>query len=179
MADQRDAITWVAIELSHQGENKVLDGTLEETLRRDLGVDEDHPIFIPCTTYERSGQKTTFHLMEGYVFVASGLDEILYFRLERQPYVNKVMSTKAGKHRLRALSVITSTHIKEMQNKLQEMVSSEIPVGETVMVLEGTYKHLSGTIMGIENENAHVHISLRSLEVVATIPRIFLEASDG
>lgn len=179
MVDQRDEPTWVAVELTHQGETRVTDGTLEAVLRRDLGVDDDHPIFIPSSLYRRDGHVTIIHLMEGYVFVGSGLPETSYFSLERQPYVAQVMSTQGGKHRMRVLSVITDAHIQQMKAKLQEMVSSEIPVGAEVLVLEGTYRNLTGKITGLEGDNAFVHIRLRSLEVVATVPRIFLEDQSG
>lgn len=176
MADLRDNITWIAVELTHLGEVKVTDGSIEASLRRDLQVDQDHPLFIPCALYRREGRVTTIHLMEGYVFVASGLPDTRYFGLERQPYVNQVMSSKSGIHRMRTLSVITDAHIQEMMAKLQEMVSSEISVGAEVIVLEGTYRHLTGKVTGLDEHNAFVHIRLRSLEVVATVPRIFLEA---
>lgn len=175
MVDLRDDATWVAIELTSFGESKVSEGFLEVALRRDLGVDEDHAIFIPCALYRKDGRVVTIHLMEGYVFVASGLPETTYFNLERQPYVNKVMSTQSGPHRLRSLSVITNGHIQEMRSKLRKMTSSEIPVGADVLVLDGTYRHLTGRVTGMDEENAYIHIRLRSLEVVATVPRIFLE----
>jgi len=175
VVDLRDDTTWVAIELTPFGEAKVTEGFLEVALRRDLGVDDDHAIFIPCSLYRKDGKVVTIHLMEGYVFVASGLPETAYFNLERQPYVHKVMSTQSGPHRMRVLSVITDKHILEMRAKLRKLTSSEIPVGAEVMVLDGTYRHLSGRVTGMDDENAYIHIRLRSLEVVATVPRIFLE----
>lgn len=179
MADQRDATTWVAVELTHQGEQKVEDGTLESILRHDLGVGDDHPIFIPCALYRKHGRVVTIHLMEGYVFIASGLPEMVYFALEKQPYVSKVLSSQPGRHRMRVLSVITHKHIQDMQAKLRLQISSEIPVGAKVKVLDGIYRNLSGMVTGLDDENAYVHIRLRSLEVVATVPRIFLEDNKG
>lgn len=179
MADQRDATTWVAVELSTQGETRVEEGALEALLRRDLGVGEDHDIFIPCALYRRDGRVVTVHLMEGYVFIASGLAETTYFNLERQPYVAKVISSEGGRHQIRTLSVITNAHIQDMRAKLRKMISSEIPVGADVVVLDGTYRHLTGQVTGLDDQNAFVHIRLRSLEVVATVPRIFLEENRG
>ena len=176
MPDQRDAVTWVAVELSHQGEMRVAEGSLEASLRRDLGADDDHDVFIPCAIYRRDGRVVTIHLLEGYVFVASGLPETAYFNLERHPYVNQVMSTTSGPYHMRVLSVITDKHIQDMKAKLQSLVSSEIPVGAQVLVLDGIYRNLSGKVTGLEEDNAFVYISLRSLDVVATVPRIFLEA---
>jgi len=75
--------------------------------------------------------------------------------------------------------VITNDHIREMQAKLRKMVSSEIPLGSEVLVLEGTYRHLTGKVTGVDEENAFIYIKLRSLEVVATVPRIFLQETQG
>lgn len=152
---------------------------MERVIRRDLGVDKDHPVFIPCALYRKDGHTVTIHLLEGYVFVASGLPETAYFGLERQAYVNQVISTSGGSHGLRVLSVITNDHIREMQAKLRKMVSSEIPLGSEVLVLEGTYRHLTGKVTGVDEENAFIYIKLRSLEVVATVPRIFLQETQG
>lgn len=179
MADQRDATTWVAVELTPQGELRMEDGTLEASLRRDLSVDDDHAIFVPCALYRKDGRVVTIHLMEGYVFVASGLPETVYFSLERQPYVYKVLSTQAGPHKIRVLSVIINAHIQEMRAKLQKLISSEIPLGADVVVTDGTYRHLTGKVTGLDESNAFVHIKLRSLEVVATVPRIFLEENQS
>jgi transcription antitermination factor NusG len=175
VGDLRDELTWVTIELDRTGEAKALDGTLEGTLRRDLRVEDDHPIFIPVTLFQRDGRIIPIHLMEGYVFVASGLDEVVYFSLERQHYVNQVMSSRTGKHRMRCLSVISHAQVEAMRLKLREMVTADIPLDAVVSVLDGPYRGLEGRVTGLGEENAYVRITLRSLEVVATVPRVFLE----
>lgn len=178
MVDQRDDLTWVAVELSHVGEQKVVENTLERSLRRDLEVDEDHPMFIPCTLFQRGGRVVTIHLMEGYVFIASGLPETKYFSLERQPYVNQVMSTM-GSHRMRVVSVITDAHVQRMRAELRRISCAEIPLGAEVRVTEGTYRNLTGMVTGIDGDSAFILICLRSLDVVATVPRIFLDDQTG
>ena len=82
--DRRDALTWVAIELTRRGEARVEEGTIEEQIRQDLGVDESYPVFVPSMCYQKGGKKMTLHLMEGYVFVASGLPETKFFSLEKK-----------------------------------------------------------------------------------------------
>lgn len=174
--DQRDAQTWIALELNRAGEQKIEDGSLETTLRSDLGVDSDFPLFIPATTYSKGTRTITLHLMEGYVFVGSGLSETQYFALERRPYIASIIHTKAGPHNLRVLSVISDVHIEEMREQLRALVSSDIEVGAEVRVLEGPYKTLQGLVLDIEGDQAIVEIHLRSLELILTIPRVFLEA---
>jgi transcription elongation factor len=66
-----------------------------------------------------------------------------------------------------------------MQRKLREMVTADIPIRATVAILDGPYRGLKGQIVGLDANNGFVRITLRSLDVVATIPRVFLEESVG
>jgi len=172
--DRRDERTWIAIELTRQGEQKVEDGSLEETIRSDLGLDEDFPVFVPATTYVRDGRTITIQLIEGYVFVASGLEETLYFSLESKSYVGQVMSTtKSGA--LRTLSVIPDVQVQTMQTRLREMVSADILPDTPVRILEGRYRNLEGYVLDTENDQAIVNVELRSLWAIITVPLVFLE----
>lgn len=173
--DHRDETTWVAIELTPHGETKVEEGLIESALRRDLGVDDDFPVFIPAVTFRRRERVVTVHLLEGYAFVASGLPETTYYDLERQPYVGQVLSTNPGPHRMRRLSVVSNDRVREMQAQLRRMVAAEIEIGARVMITDGTYRQLDGVVTGLEAENAFVKIELRSLKAVVTVPRLFLE----
>ena len=172
--DRRDELTWAALELSRAGELKVEAGDLEKSLRKDLGVAQDWPIFIPATTYIKDGKVITVHLLEGYAFVATGLAETLYFKLENRGYVNSVMS-QAGGGGIRALSVISNSNIEEMRLKLRDLVSEDIEIGSRVKVTEGIYRALDGYVLGVEEDQVFLKIELRSLNVITRIPRIFLD----
>ncbi len=50
--DQRDKTSWVALELSTLGENRVSEGTFQELLVRQL-KDPEIEIFIPVVSYVR------------------------------------------------------------------------------------------------------------------------------
>lgn len=175
MPDLRDETTWVTLELTRSGEQLVAEGLLDRQIRRDLGVEDDHPIFIPSVIMDRGGTRTSYHLMEGYVFVASGLSEVQYFALESKHYVEQVMSTRQGPHRMRTLHTIPNSKIQQMRRNLVEMVTSGIGAGTHVRICEGQYRNLDGKVIGVEDSNAHVRVTLRSLDMVATVPRIFLE----
>jgi transcription antitermination factor NusG len=175
IVDRRDDVTWIAVELSKQGEDRVEEGTLIEVLYRDLEV-EQHPVFVPAISYAKGGKRITLHLMEGYVFIASGLPETRYFALERRAYVNQVMSTRGGPHRMRTLSVIDNDYISSLQEQLRDMVASDIEKGTIVRVVNGRYRSLEGVVVGTEQEVAYISIELRSLRVIATVPKVFLES---
>ena len=176
MGDRRDEATWVALELTRAGELKVEDGSLEADLRSALGVDQEWPIFIPAKVYSKSGKRVTVHLVEGYAFVASGLDEVSYFRLEQEKkIVSKVMTAKSPSG-LRVLSTISDQQIFALKKQLLEKIAADISPGMTAEVTDGKYKGLEGEVVSIENDYALVFIRLRSLHVIAQIPRVFLDA---
>lgn len=175
MADPRDTPTWVVVELSRLGEMKAEDGTLEASLRRDLGVDSSFPVYVPVSLYKKDGKIIPLHLMQGYAFVASGLDDVVYFSLEKLPYVNQVVTTRQGPNRFRYLSVVSDSRIQELRDKMKELVTEDIPLNSRVSITEGSYKGLDGVVTGFHESDAYVNIVLRSIEIIATIPKVFLE----
>lgn len=175
--DQRDQPTWVALELSRIGEQRVEDGTLRSLLRRDLGVGREHPVFVPAAVYPKEERLVTVYLMEGYAFVGTGLSETTYFALEDQPYVARVMST-VGPSNIRTLSTISDSNILELRRKLQELISEDITEGASVEITQGIYRSLHGIVRGVEEDQVFVWLRLRSLEVIATLPRFFLRILD-
>lgn len=176
MVDRRDATTWVVLELTRSGELRVEEGTLEAALREIPGF-KDIPMFVPATTYVRNGHRVTVQLMQGYVFIASGLPEVAYFELEREsPHLKRVLSA-TGSGGLPTLSVISNTDVEEMRAKLQAEVASDLHVGMEVQVNQGPYKGLEGQVVSLVGgkDEAQVLIRLRSLQVIRSIPRVFLE----
>lgn len=176
--DQRDAPTWIVLELSPNGEDRLEDGTLEQSIRSDLGVNTSHQIFIPATTYRKGNKTITLRLMEGYVFIASGLPETEYFALEHRPYAVQVMSTRPGPYKMRVLSTVPDSRVQDLKRQMREMLSSDIALYDKVTVIDGTYKTLEGVVVGVEKDKAFVKINLRSMEVIATIPLMFLEETE-
>lgn len=175
MADQRDSTTWVALELTRHGERLIEEGTLVNELRRALDIDEDWPIFIPSKIYEKKGRRVTVHLMEGYAFVATGLDEVRYFRLENTKLVSQVLSEKKGGGGIRVLSTISNARVVELRRQLNEEVASDIIPGMPVLVTDGIYSRLEGVVLDVEGDYAVVHFELRSLKVLSKVPKVFLD----
>lgn len=174
--DKRDGLTWVAVGLTPLGEIKVDDGSLEQSLRYDLRVDSDFPIFIPATTIKKGHRTSTVYLLEGYVFVASGLmPETRYFRLEDKPYIEQVVSAQPPPHNIRTLSVIPDTQIKTLRRQLQDIIGAEVEIGDKVQIVEGTYRGLEGEVEGKGKDLAYVHFVLRSMNVITGIPLAFIE----
>ena len=177
-ADHRDIVSWVVVELTRQGELLVEEGGFENRLRTQLGVTSSHPIFIPSSRYMASGRQITVHLMEGYVFVASGLPEVQYFRLESEPYVRKILSSQLP-NGMRCLQVLPDSSIQSLRQQLRQDVVSDIKVGMKVRITEGTYANLVGVVTDMQGDDAYIHVELRSLDLLASIPKMFLISSES
>jgi len=170
--DPRDIQTWVAIEITRQGEIKVEEGTFETLIRTDLGVGPEFPVFVPAHTYTRNERQVVIWLMDGYVFVGSGLPETAYFSLEHKPYVEKVVSTTGTKERLRSLQTIPDTAIQDLRRQLQKIRTADLTIGKQVRVLEGVFQGLDGEVIGVDQDQVHVKVELRSLKATISIPRV-------
>jgi transcription antitermination factor NusG len=176
VADRRDGPTWVILELSRFGEKTVEAGSFEHDLRRALRVGEDWPVFVPARSYERKGRRSTVHLLEGYAFVGSGLDEIHYFKLETGRLVTQVMCNLTP-NGMRVLRTVTDGEVMEMRRKLNAEVATDITPGMNVLVTDGTYSRLEGTVVGVEGDYAIVRFELRSLKVVTKVPKVHLDTA--
>lgn len=166
--------TWVVLELTRAGEYLVNEGSLESSLRRDLNLQEDYPIFVPSILIIRRDSTTVHHWLEGYVFIASGLPETDYFGLERTPYVNQVLS-KRPEGRLRVLQTVQDADVQKLRDDMQEFSSGEIPEGFKVRVVQGIYQNLEGDFIDQEGDLAFVRVTLRSIDSIITVPRLSLE----
>lgn len=173
--DVRDKMTWVALELTKAGELKAIEGSLAEALRSGLGVSETHPIFVPYASYSKGGRRVSVRLIEGYAFAASGLTETRYFSLERGPLVSRVISTP-GPYNLRTLQTVPDDKIRGMMTQLRSQVASDIEVGDQVRVIGGSYLHLDGTVVDLTEDRVAVRITLRSIDVVAWMPKVFVDS---
>lgn len=169
--DPRDTPTWVAIEITHQGELKVEEGSFEVTIRCDLGVGPEFPLFIPARIYERDGKQVVIWLMDGYVFVGAGLPETTYFALEHKSYVERIVSTAGTKECLRTLQTLPDSAIQNLRKQLQLAVTSDLKIGERVTVLEGNYQGLEGEVIGLADGQVQVKIELRSLKATISVSR--------
>jgi transcription antitermination factor NusG len=174
MADQRDAKTWVILELTKTGEQKAEEGTLEASLRRILSLSKETDVFVPSSTYSKGGRTVTIHLMEGYAFISSGLNETTYFKGEQTPDIKRVMSS-ASPSGMRVIHTLSDREVSKMRDQLRSLVIGDVEIGSMVAVTDGMYKGLDGRVLDLERDYAILRIEMRSLAVITKIPQIFLE----
>jgi transcription antitermination factor NusG len=165
------------LELTRQGEQRVEEGTLDAALRESLGVESNHPVFVPSVVYTRAGKRTAVHLMEGYAFIGTGLPETAYFALEHNcQYVKQVLSTGSDGE-MRSLSTLPDANVEEMRKRLRQHVATDIEKGMVVAVTEGTFANLEAEVMDFDGGDAVVSIELRSIKIITRLPRVFLDPS--
>ena len=177
MADDRDLKTWVILELTRQGEQKVAEGVFDKVLRKAMSLEDAHGVFVPSMTYKKAGRTVTLHLMEGYAFVESGLPETAYFKMEAHQDVKRVMSS-ASPSGMRILHTLPDKDILSMRDKLRTMVMGDVTPGSTVNISDGPYRGMDGEVLDLEEDYAILKISMRSLAIVTKIPQVFLEVED-
>lgn len=168
--DSRDEQTWVVLELSPLGDSKLMEGTLESSIRKDLGVDTDFPVFCPLYTVFSNHRRELKNLTEGYVFVASGLPETAYFKLETTSYIEQVLSSRTGPYRMRTLKTVTDRHVKSLKEKIRESECLLLQAGMEVRIISGTYRGLRGTLTEV-GDIAVVHVKLRSRDFILRLPK--------
>ena len=163
------------MELTKLGEQRVEEGKIEDDLLDALGAPWHWPIFVPSKIYIKNDRVLPVHLVQGYVFVASGLPADTYFSLEhdRRKIVNKVLSER--RRGTRIIGEIGNDYIRRLRKKLSEEINSDIKEGVYVRITGGSYMNLEGQVVDVGPEKAQVRIELRSIMLITQVPKLFLE----
>lgn len=171
--DGRDETTWIAYELTHAGERLASEGLLELHLRKTLKLEPTHGVFVPYLPLKCEDRVTLFNVMEGYAFVASGLDDRLYFSVTNESmYLRQALHSKQG--RTCVLMTVPDEKVRDLKKRLQDMIAVEIRKNMRVEVSQGAYKGLEGIVAELTPDVAHVLIELRTLRTIRTFPRYAL-----
>jgi transcription antitermination factor NusG len=174
--DERDMRTWAVFELSPLGEASAEKGEIDAYLIDLFGRRLE--IFVPYAIYQQEGRREVFSVMEGYVFVEHCLDDREYLHVVHEnPYLKKVLHSKIAGNL--ALHTVPERSIQELKDRLAKEVAVEIQEGMQVEVVRGLFRGLSGVVLKVEEEEAFVRFSMRSLHTVRTVKRYFLMPCGG
>lgn len=174
--EDRDSPTWVAVELSVMGENRLEEGVIDKIIRKQLGVEPNYPIYVPRSVYRNEDEMVSLHLLNGYIFIRSGLPETSYFKLESTMYVSRVLS-EFSSNGIRTLSVISDKTIKEMEHQIKCLSVNNLVKGSQVTVTDGGYRGIDMTVMDIMGDKALLKSTgLRSIEIVTVLPISYLSS---
>jgi transcription antitermination factor NusG len=175
--DIRDEKTWLVLELTHLGEKTAVTGELENHLKDLFGLSSGQ-VFIPYKICICDGKKTLLNVMEGYCFVEYALDSRDYIvGVRGSAYLKSILHSKIGYSY--SLHTIPNSHIQELKEKLNEMASSSLNIGDRVVILRGIYEGVEGEILSLQEETACVVIRMRSLEAVRVLPKYALSPVDS
>ncbi len=170
--DVRDEKTWLVFELTYLGEKTAVTGELENHLKDLFGLKSDQ-VFIPYKICVCDGKKTLLNLMEGYCFVEYALDPRDYIiGVKNSAYLKNILHSKVGYSY--SLHTIPNSHIEELKEKLNDMASSSLAVGDRVVVLRGIYEGVEGEVLSLQEETACIIIRMRSLQAVRVLPKYVL-----
>lgn len=170
--DRRDKKRWAVLELTAIGTHKVESGEILPILEK---MFPDCEVFVPHAIFQSGARQVSVALMEGYCFVTSGMPEVFYFRSEKSPYIQSVMSVEDDRG-IRVLSTVEDDHITSLKERLGEYISSTIEPGMSVRCVDGTFRGLEGEVLQILPDNrASVLITLRSASMIVSVPKTALE----
>lgn len=176
MADARDETTWMVLELTSRGDQAAEEGDLESLLRKQASLDHAHPVFIPVATFFHQGSRTVFTAMEGYAFVASGVDYNTQTKLGNNPYVKRILSRGRGVRRV--VETVPDSKVQEIRQELARLIGIEIHEGARVRISDGPLRGITGKVLELTDADAAVLIEMRSIRTIRTIPRFLLHPVD-
>jgi hypothetical protein len=169
---------WIALELSPLGETKMLEGSLPNILRSTIkDCPPDLEIFVPAMQVHRSGRPYLYRLMEGYVFIQSGLAEIEYFRLARTSYIESVMSTHTSDG-MKTCLLLPDRDVEKLKSQLLNLSREMFKHGDCVKVLNGSFSRMTGHVVCPGESHSDVFFALRSLRVIKTLKNTSLALHD-
>lgn len=162
----------MVLELSHHGERAAEEGVLAEILRDHADLDRDHPIFVPYLTYTHQGKITLLSVMEGYVFIASGFDDLSRAHLSRSPYIKKILSRGSNPHA--PCETISQASVDQLRRRMRELVAVEIQEGMDVRIIDGTLSGIRGSVVGVSGGHATLLVQMRSIHAIQYLPCFLL-----
>ncbi len=164
----------MVLELTPKGQDEE-----PEELKRVLRAALRHPqaeIFIPAHTTESNDGKVTHYLLEGYAFVRKDLKDAAYLRLGGSQYVEYPLTRKSPEG-YNLLSTIDQTEITRMATRVRLEAEPAIYEGDLVFVKSGTYRGITAEVIQDLPEEGlvQIHVKLRSMEKIESLPRSFLQ----
>jgi len=163
---------WAVLALNTLGEKEEdLDLIIEDIKR----LNEKVEVFIPIHWCKDQQFQKKIKLVEGYIFVTGASLPGEYYILESSKYVLSVVSHEATKGRCPDL--IPDGEVQTLKKKLQKLLKREFKKEDTVNILDGDYKNLTGMILSNLNEKeVSIQIlGIKSADVIVRIQKIFLE----
>jgi 5'-3' exonuclease/transcription antitermination factor NusG len=161
---------WVVLELTPQGEDEDPD-VLKKAFAR---IAKGGEVFIPASVSIVGDSRIVYKLIDNYVFVRRTFSDAFFLRLGGTRYVSCVL-TKVTKGN-RKIACVSDLDIAKMRHQIRVETEQGIEVGDTVEVMSGPYRGITGQVIEEipEKDSVQIFISLRSKQAIVTLPRSFM-----
>jgi transcription antitermination factor NusG len=180
LRDLDDNAQWVIVQLSPTGEKETDMDILKRAAKRILRQ-EDIDMFIPAISQEFRDESQTLFFMEGYVFFRY-MPGIPFLRLRDTAFFSDVLTTTPGSHGGEPeYALLEDSKLNHMRKGMDDLRVGEYVCGDTVRIIEGSYKNLKGTISVVYDKKQVVQVSvvLRSKQMLMDFPVTYLERIGG
>ena len=161
--------SWVSLELASE-----IDPHPDDLLSSIRSILPNIELFIPSKFYNDKTGSYSYSLFDGYCFVRGPYDPVEFLKLKRSPHVSKVLSVRS------VPSLTPDSEIEKLKSQLEAMIPKGLQVGDSVTILSGLYKHLSGTVVGVDLESAEdllveINTPLKSMTKLTPVSKFFLK----
>ena len=167
---------WVVVELGPKAEGEDPD-LVRASIRHSI---RDAEVFIPVSVTKVGEEHVIKYLVEGYAFIKRTHPDATYMRLENTKYVQSVLRHPVsvnGGRAVKHVAVVKDADLDKLRSQIHVEVDQGISVGDKVLITSGAYKQIEAYVETEipEHDTVQVHITLRSVARIITLPRAFLK----
>jgi transcription antitermination factor NusG len=152
---------WVAVELTSLGEKEKQVNIFAAAVKKLLGRPLE--VFVPAIS--QSGIEATFttFYMDGYVFIEYVVG-VNYLRLRETAYFREVLCGPGSRHSGPKYSLIEDKDLNPVRSGMDALKKKPFSVGDPVMVTQGFYRNLRGTVSLVYEDSDKIQIHINQLD---------------
>ncbi|KKM24338.1 hypothetical protein LCGC14_1606120 [marine sediment metagenome] len=179
LKDLDDETRWVVVQLSSVGEKEADIDILRRSARRILGQD-DIDMFIPAISQQFRDESQTLFFMEGYVFFRY-VTGISFLRLRDTAFFSDVLISCKNSRGEPEYALLDDSKLNLMRAGMDDLRVGRFVCGDSVRIIEGSYKNLQGTVSIVYEKKQVVQVSivLRSKKMLMDLPATYVKKVDG
>lgn len=177
--DPNDGTQWVVVQLSSSGEKEPDINVLRRSARRILRRD-DVDMFIPAISQRFRDESQTLFFMEGYVFFRYS-PGISFLRLRDTMFFNDVLIVSKSNRGEPEYALLDDSKLNLMREGMDDLRVGKFVCGDSVRIIDGSYKNLRGTVSIVYETKQVVQVSivLRSKKMLMDLPATYIEKVGG
>lgn len=150
---------WAALELTQRGEAERDINTLKELVLKSLGKNIE--LFIPIHYENEEFFDRNIVLLSGYFFIRHD-PGLPYYKLKDSKFFEGVVADP----KTQEVQLVPDSQVQKLKAQFQKIVedASKVKVGDTVKILDGLYKNLTGKVTKVIKKDSMCIIKVTSLK---------------